>query len=137
MPRVFVGLCCMLACIYVACGGSGKKGNNVAGTGASGSGGTSTESQPISAGSPGGDIHSNNGGSISKSTIVCGDKKTEGGEECDDGNMDDSDGCTSLCTFTCHNNSDCESDPGSGTGATCDTKNTHTCTSVAGRKAIV
>ncbi len=41
-------------------------------------------------------------------------------EECDDGNLNDVDGCTSWCTFTCNIDADCETDPCSGTNATCD-----------------
>jgi cysteine-rich repeat protein len=37
--------------------------------------------------------------------------------------------------YTCHKDSDCANDPCSGAGAVCDTKNTHACTSGAGKKA--
>lgn len=59
---------------------------------------------------------------------VCGDKiVTEDlGEECDDGNAVDDDGCTSECKYTCTSNDDCEgTDPCSG-ATVCNTT-THTC----------
>jgi cysteine-rich repeat protein len=41
---------------------------------------------------------------------VCGDKLTtpELGEECDDGNTDDTDGCTRQCKYTCASDKDCQ-----------------------------
>ncbi len=60
---------------------------------------------------------------------VCGDTlvNEEGlGEECDDGNAIDDDGCTAECRFTCTTNSECEGgDPCAGT-MTCDI-DTHMC----------
>jgi cysteine-rich repeat protein len=51
----------------------------------------------------------------------CGDKMTATGEDCDDGNTDDSDGCKSDCTFGCKEDKDCD-DGDLCTGAeTCDT----------------
>ena len=45
----------------------------------------------------------------------CGDKVVAAGEECDDGNADDSDGCKSDCTFTCIEDMDCnDGDPCTG-----------------------
>ncbi len=59
---------------------------------------------------------------------VCGDTVTteDLGEQCDDGNAVDDDGCTSECKFTCTTNDDCEaSEPCSG-ATVCNTT-THTC----------
>lgn len=39
---------------------------------------------------------------------TCGNGITEPGEECDDGNFDEEDGCKRNCKFTCHINSDCD-----------------------------
>ena len=43
---------------------------------------------------------------------VCGNGNVDEGsrEECDDGNTDDTDGCTSLCEYSCHADADCQSD---------------------------
>lgn len=40
-------------------------------------------------------------------TAVCGNSTTEPGEDCDDGNTDDADGCTTLCKFSCTAASQC------------------------------
>ncbi len=60
---------------------------------------------------------------------VCGDMLINEeylGEECDDGNNVDDDGCTAECRFTCTSNSECQGgDPCAGT-MTCDTE-THMC----------
>jgi cysteine-rich repeat protein len=40
--------------------------------------------------------------------LTCGDAKTDPGEECDDGNDDEDDGCRSNCYFSCHWNSECD-----------------------------
>lgn len=34
-------------------------------------------------------------------TVECGNGVTQKGEECDDGNSDDADGCTKKCTYSC------------------------------------
>jgi len=133
MPKLFISLCCMLVCICFACGGD-KKENNLGGAGASGSDETSSIIGPASADSDGSDVKANDTGKPSV-TPTCGNKTVEGLEECDDGDKDDTDGCTSLCTYTCHKDSDCANDPCSGAGAVCDTKNTYVCTSGAGKKA--
>jgi len=39
---------------------------------------------------------------------TCGDAKTDPGEECDDGNDDEDDGCRSICYFSCHWNAECD-----------------------------
>jgi cysteine-rich repeat protein len=69
-----------------------------------------------------------NGNCISAS---CGDGQTQTGEECDDGNVDDTDGCTKLCKFTCLSSDptrDCTAtgDECAGTNKCDDIK--HTCT---------
>ncbi len=44
--------------------------------------------------------------------VFCGDGVVNApGEECDDGNADDADGCTSQCLFSCHSHLEC---PASG-----------------------
>ncbi len=61
----------------------------------------------------------------------CGDGQPQTGEECDDGNVDDTDGCTSACKFTCistDSTRDCTQ-----TGDACNGSNkcddtAHTCT---------
>ncbi|MBZ0118283.1 MAG: hypothetical protein K8H88_14875, partial [Sandaracinaceae bacterium] len=37
----------------------------------------------------------------------CGNSVVDGGEECDDGNAADGDGCTRMCRFTCSADGDC------------------------------
>jgi cysteine-rich repeat protein len=39
---------------------------------------------------------------------TCGDGVVDATEECDDGNDDETDGCTTFCTYSCHLASDCE-----------------------------
>jgi len=57
----------------------------------------------------------------------CGDGWVDPGEECDDRkNGDPNDGCRDDCTFTCHNNLDCDDGHGC-TVDTCDTDGTHRC----------
>jgi cysteine-rich repeat protein len=51
---------------------------------------------------------------------VCGNEKVESPEECDDGNLDNTDGCNALCEWNCKTDSDCDDDePCNGT-ETCD-----------------
>jgi len=46
----------------------------------------------------------------------CGNGILEGIEACDDGNLDDEDGCTRLCEYTCIHDHDCDDgDPCNGT----------------------
>ena len=40
-------------------------------------------------------------------TIVCGNGAVEMGEDCDDGNSTNGDGCDNDCTFSCTTNADC------------------------------
>ncbi|MBN1654747.1 MAG: DUF4215 domain-containing protein [Deltaproteobacteria bacterium] len=57
---------------------------------------------------------------------LCGNGKVEPPEECDDGNMNQRDGCTSLCTFSCLEDADCDDmNPCNGT-ETCD-EDKHAC----------
>jgi cysteine-rich repeat protein len=39
---------------------------------------------------------------------ICGDGIIQEGEQCDDGDRNSSDGCTTQCKFTCTENSDCD-----------------------------
>lgn len=56
----------------------------------------------------------------------CGNGLMDGGEECDDGNMVDGDGCDGDCTFSCSVDTDCD-DASVCTGTeTCDVA-THAC----------
>jgi cysteine-rich repeat protein len=58
----------------------------------------------------------------------CGNGLLQAGEDCDDLNLDNTDGCKSDCTFTCEQDGDCD-DLSVCTGTeTCDT-DTHTCVS--------
>lgn len=62
-------------------------------------------------------------GICKESTCVaagCGNGVKDAGEECDDGNTDDNDGCTAACKLTCKSDADCDDgDKCTGT-ATCD-----------------
>jgi cysteine-rich repeat protein len=51
---------------------------------------------------------------------VCGDKKTTGSEECDDGNLDPDDGCTPDCEYTCNTDEDCSGSDACLGDRTCD-----------------
>jgi len=95
------------------------------------------ESSAENAGSGGVVAQGGNGETVAtESTTVgeCGDMKVDELEECDDGNSNDVDGCTTLCEFTCHSDSDCENDPCSGSEVRCDTEATHKCISGNDRK---
>ncbi|MFH1426079.1 MAG: DUF4215 domain-containing protein, partial [Candidatus Kerfeldbacteria bacterium] len=50
---------------------------------------------------------------------ACGDGTVDPGEECDDGNNTDGDGCSSSCTIPNSCNSTCTDDFGCGNGLTC------------------
>ncbi|MBW2262326.1 MAG: hypothetical protein JRG91_10170 [Deltaproteobacteria bacterium] len=57
---------------------------------------------------PGGDT----GGEVAPDTPAevppdCGNGEVDDGEECDDGNDEDMDGCTSDCTWTCESDEEC------------------------------
>ena len=54
-------------------------------------------------------------------TPMCGNGTREPGEACDDGNMVDDDGCTSLCEITCTMDSDCDDGDSCNGVETCDT----------------
>ena len=69
-----------LARAAIACGGDDAADGSSEGQGASGSGGAS---------------------------LSCGDQKVDPGEDCDDGDTDDTDGCTQSCQFGCASDGDC------------------------------
>lgn len=57
---------------------------------------------------------------------ACPDGNTDAGEECDDNNMMDGDGCDADCTFSCQDDTECQDgDPCNGV-ETCNTM-THAC----------
>ena len=59
-------------------------------------------------------------------SVACGDMVVDMGEQCDDGNMVDGDGCDTDCTFSCTEAADCN-DGSICTGMeSCDVA-THTC----------
>lgn len=57
---------------------------------------------------------------------VCGNGTPEPGEECDDSNTTDDDGCDSDCTFTCETEEECQNGDACDGAEVCDTI-THTC----------
>ena len=56
----------------------------------------------------------------------CGNSVVDGGEECDDGNEVDGDGCDVGCTFSCETDEECNDGTVCTGTETCDTA-THTC----------
>src|SRR5690606_1946783 len=56
----------------------------------------------------------------------CGNGVVDGGEDCDDGNTDDDDGCRTDCTFTCSEDLHCQDETLCNGFETCDLE-THTC----------
>lgn len=56
----------------------------------------------------------------------CGNSTVDAGEECDDGNANDADGCTKECKFTCKVNEDCSDGNACNGTETCNTT-THVC----------
>lgn len=59
-------------------------------------------------------------------TASCGNSAVDAGEQCDDGNANDDDGCTRECKFTCAASADCNDGNKCNGDETCDT-NTHKC----------
>jgi cysteine-rich repeat protein len=57
---------------------------------------------------------------------MCGNVATEPGEECDDGDIDDANGCRADCTFTCESDEECQDGNACNGAETCDT-GAHTC----------
>jgi cysteine-rich repeat protein len=57
---------------------------------------------------------------------ICGNGVVEGVEECDDGNFDQRDGCTTLCVFSCTQDSDCDDMNPCNGEEVCD-EDTHAC----------
>jgi cysteine-rich repeat protein len=63
------------------------------------------------------------GGTCSR--LTCGNGTVETGEECDDGNAVDGDGCESTCVYSCHGATDCHESPDNTcTTDTCETGGT-------------
>jgi cysteine-rich repeat protein len=89
-----VGGCDLVAGIGTYCvkGTEGCEGGGGAG------GGTTTTSSPQGGGGTGG-AQTGGGGTTSSSAPECGNGKEEAGEECDDGNKTDADGCEADCTL--------------------------------------
>lgn len=56
----------------------------------------------------------------------CGNGVQSGDEECDDGNIEDNDGCDNDCTFTCSLDEDCQNETVCDGIETCDLSS-HTC----------
>jgi cysteine-rich repeat protein len=77
-------------------GGEGGYGDDVGATSSGGRAGSSAGGRGGSSGSGGG-----GGGGGSKATTTCGDGTRQEGEECDDGNTNDFDGCSSDCKAKC------------------------------------
>jgi len=115
---------------WIACSGENK--SDAAQSSTPTDNGTTTPGEPNT--ETGGGSTTNDSGKTT-APAGCGNKKVDGNEECDDGNANDNDGCTSLCTYSCRDNSDCQGDVCGGAGAICD-KTSHACTSGgAGAKA--
>jgi cysteine-rich repeat protein len=66
------------------------------------------------------------GGSGGSIEILCGNGVIEGEEQCDDGNFDQRDGCTTLCEFSCETDSDCDDMNSCNGNEVCD-EETHAC----------
>ena len=62
---------------------------------------------------------------------MCGDGFVDAGaapaEECDDANADNGDGCDNDCTYSCHEDNDCDNHEICDGVETCDTAGTHAC----------
>ncbi|MBN1655134.1 MAG: DUF4215 domain-containing protein [Deltaproteobacteria bacterium] len=95
---LIVVVACVVLVLSIACGGDDKDaekpdesaGGNSSSSGRSGEGGSDENS------------------SVADKLATCGNNQLDAREECDDGNDDDEDGCTSLCQFTCKTDADCE-----------------------------
>jgi len=61
---------------------------------------------------------------------ICGDGIEQEGEQCDDGDSDETNGCTSLCEYSCSDDSDCSDENICNGKEICDSS-THTCQSSA------
>lgn len=86
-------------------GGSGGAGGAPSATSATGTGTTSTGAPTTGTGTGTGTAGSSTGATTSASTgsgnPLCGNGTIDGGEECDDSNMTDGDGCSSGCSVEC------------------------------------
>jgi cysteine-rich repeat protein len=60
---------------------------------------------------------------------ICGNAKKEPGEDCDDANENEADGCKKDCTYTCTRANECD-DGNPCTADACDTASTNACTNV-------
>ena len=77
-------------------GGNATGGGTVTGGGTAIGGGVNTGGGATGGGTTGGGL----GGGGGSMPAVCGNGVTEGTEDCDDGNMDNTDACSNTCTFT-------------------------------------
>ena len=64
--------------------------------------------------------------------VLCGNGEVDGGEDCDDGNDEDGDGCDNDCTWSCVENLDCDDANVCNGDETCSV-DTHTCLAGANR----
>lgn len=58
--------------------------------------------------------------------VGCGNTTVDAGEDCDDGNQNDADGCTAKCEWTCAADGECNNNDACDGVETCDLP-THTC----------
>jgi cysteine-rich repeat protein len=71
-----------------------------------------------------------NGGTCA--ALGCGNKIVTAGEDCDDGNDVDGDGCDNDCLFSCKSNADCDDGDVCNGVETCD-PTAHTCSTTIGK----
>jgi cysteine-rich repeat protein len=85
----------------------GGTGGAVQEAGGAGTGGASDDAGDAEAGeaSPGGAAGAD---AADAPSYPCGDGVTDPGEQCDDGDYHDDNGCTTSCTFTCSDDTDCD-----------------------------
>lgn len=104
--------------------GAGGTGNHGGSANPGGKGGGGAAGSPDTSGGSGGAAKGGSGGGLGQagsdeagapgaSGPVCGNGALEAGEECDDGNTKDGDGCSSVCTNKCEQceQANCTADP--------------------------
>lgn len=116
----------MFVLIWCACGGDDSNdSSNESGSEGNADSQTGSGAESVGSNDP-----------TSSANPECGNGITEPAnkEECDDSNADDTDGCTSLCEYSCHSDSECQENECNGFDSVCD-QETHSCTPGSGAKA--
>lgn len=104
----FAAALSLLVPVVTGCGGDSTQ--EPTGQGGKGTGGLGTGGADAGV-TPDGAVESGAGGTAEAGTggvpSTCGNKVVDPGEQCDDGNNDNTDGCTDACRWTCQYDDEC------------------------------